>query len=126
MKQKILLLIASVFMLSSCATMKKWGDDTPNEHYRITVTSNTPGLPVEVDGVVRGNTPYTFYSNKAKAKVITVKNGDEYQTLETKRRTRGATYWNFAPLYTFIWGFIVDYGTHNNRIYKQHDYHFDL
>lgn len=126
MKLKVLFLLVCILSLTSCATMKRWFDDKPNEHYRITVTSNTPGLDVFVNNEYMGTTPLTFYSNKAKAKYITVRNGNEHQTLKTKRKTRGSTYWNIAPLYTFLWGFIVDFSTHNNRIYKQHDYHFDL
>lgn len=112
--------------LSSCATMAKWMDNKPSKHYRLSVTSNTKGLPVYVGEELKGYTPLTFYSNKAKVKYITVRNGEEYQTIKTKRRSRRSVYSNFIPLYTFIWGFAVDYGSGNHRIYKEHDYHFNL
>lgn len=118
--------------LSSCATMTRWFDsyDKNHEMYTVTIKSRTKGLPVYYsnDGKERlaGYTPCELYSDKAKIKYITVKNGDVYQTVKLKRRGRKSTYWNFVPYYTFIWGYFVDQHSGRGRTYSDKEYYVDL
>lgn len=96
----------------------------------VTIASRTRGLPVYCteNGVERlaGFTPCEIYSDKAKIKYVTVKNGEIYQTISLKRKDRGSIYWNFMPMYTFVWGYFVDKGTGRSRIYSQKEYFVDL
>ncbi len=98
--------------------------------YTVTIDSHTRGLPVYYteNGIERfaGSTPCKIYSDKAKIKYVTIKNGDIYQTLSLKRKDRLSTYWNFVPFYTFLWGYVVDKSTSRSRIYGQKKYYVDL
>lgn len=98
--------------------------------YTVTINSATKGLPVYYmeNGIERfaGITPCKLYSDKAKIKYVTVKKGDIYQTIDLNRKDRGSIYWNFFPMYTFVWGYFVDKGTSRSRIYGQKEYFVDM
>ena len=134
MRQPVLKLLLIVFCLlqTSCATMTRWFDSSEKNQRMNTVyiDSKTKGLPVYYteDGIERfvGLTPCKLYSDKAKIKYVTVKNGDIYQTIALKRKDRGSIYWNFFQMHTFIWGYFVDKGTGRSRIYGQKEYFIDL
>ena len=134
MKKLVIRVLLSVACVSftGCATMTGWCDSgTKRKEMRtVTIASRTRGLPVYYteNGVERlaGFTPCEIYSDKAKIKYVTVKNGEIYQTLSLKRKDRGSIYWNFMPMYTFVWGYFVDKGSGRSRIYSQKEYFVDL
>lgn len=129
---KLLALIVCAISFSSCATMTRWTDSTEKNKkmYTVHINSKTRGLPVYCteNGTVRllGHTPCNVYSDKAKIKYITVKNGEEYQTVKLKIKPRTSTYWNFVPYYTWIWGYFVDRGSRRGLTYGQKDYYIDF
>lgn len=129
---RVLLCIIVASCFSSCATMTRWFDSTEKNRgmYTVTIKSKTKGLPVYVteDGIERkvGNTPCHIYSDKAKIKYVAVKNGDIYQTVKLKRKDRPSIYWNFFPMYTWIWGYFVDKGTSRGRMYADKEYYVDM
>lgn len=117
---------------TSCATMTRWFDEPEKQKqlYSVKINSATKGLPIysTEDGRERllGYTPCWIYSDKAKIKYITVKNGEIYQTLSLQRKDRASIYWNFFPSYTFIWGYFVDKGTSRSRVYSKKEYYVNL
>lgn len=129
---KLMTLIVCVTSLSSCATMTRWTDsgEKNKKMYTVRIDSKTQGLPVYCteNGNERllGFTPCYVYSDKAKINYITVKNGEEYQTVKLKTKPRASSYWNFVPMHTWIWGYFVDLGTRQGVIYGQKDYYVDL
>lgn len=96
----------------------------------VIIDSRTKHLPVYYteNGVehILGFTPCEIYSDKAKIKYVTVRNGDVYQTISLKRKDRNSIYWNFFPMHTFVWGYFVDKGTGRSRIYSQKEYFVDM
>jgi hypothetical protein len=129
---KPLVFIVSAILLSSCATMTRWTDTTEKNKkmYTVHINSKTRGLQVcwteNGEERILGYTPCDVLSDKAKIKYITVKNGEEYQTVELKTKARTSTYWNFAPFHTFIWGYFVDICSRRGLIYGQKDYYVDF
>lgn len=129
---QIVLCVITCASLSSCATMTRWCDSSEKNRkmYTVNVKSRTPGLMVYYteDGIERfaGTTPCRVYSDKAKLKYVTVRNGDIYQTVKLKTKPRTSTYWNFFPMHTFIWGFFVDQGTGRGKTYSQKEYYVDM
>lgn len=129
---KVLLFIVCAISFSSCATMTRWTDSNEKNKrmYTVNIDSKTRGLPVYYteNGTERllGFTPCNVYSDKAKIKYVTVKNGEEYQTVKLKTKARTSTYWNFVPYYTWIWGYFVDLGTRRGLTYSQKDYYIDF
>ncbi len=129
---KLAALIICVISLSSCATMTRWTDSTEKNQrmYTVRIDSKTRGLPVYYTdkGNERflGYTPCSVYSDKAKIKYVTVKNGEEYQTVALKTKQRTSIIWNFVPYYTFIWGYFVDLGTRRGLTYSQKEYYVDF
>lgn len=135
MKGQILKFIATVLVcisFSSCATMTRWLDspEKNKKMYTVTIDSKTPKLMVYTTengiDIFQGTTPCDIYSDKAKIKYVTVRNGDIYQTVSLKTKLRTSTYWNFVPYYTWIWGFFVDRATRRSVVYSQKDYYVDM
>jgi hypothetical protein len=112
--------------------MTRWSDSTEKNKrmYTVRIDSKTSGLPVYC--TVKGNerllglTPCNIYSDKAKIKYVTVKNGDEFQTVKLRTKLRISCYWNFLPYYTWIWGYIVDRFSRTGLTYAQKEYYVDL
>lgn len=129
---KLLFFIILSTCCTSCATFMHWCDSDTKQHemYTVYIDSKTKGLPVYVtyddSEILYGKTPCRIYSEKAKIKYVTVKNGDIYQTITLKRKDRLSTYWNFIPMHTFVWGYFVDKGSSNSRMYSQTSYYVDL
>lgn len=135
MKNLVLKLFVAIIVsvsFSSCATMIRWCDTTEKNQkmYTVNIRSKTPGLMVYTteNGIdqFQGTTPCRIYSDKAKIKYVTVRNGEVYQTVHLKTKLRTSTYWNFVPWYTWIWGFFVDLGTRCSVVYGQKDYYIEM
>jgi hypothetical protein len=92
--------------LSGCAAVLK-GKTTD-----VTVTSNTPGAAVTVDGKPAGVTPATIaLSNKADA-VITVRQADKEESC--KMATNASVGWIVADVaFTGGIGVLIDWATHD-------------
>lgn len=129
---KLLVAIIVSVSFSSCATMTRWSDSSEKNKkmYTVYIRSKTPGLMVYTteNGIdhFQGTTPCRIYSDKAKIKYVTVRNGEVYQSVPLKTKLRTSTYWNFAPFHTWLWGFFVDRGTRRSVVYGQKDYYIDM
>jgi len=129
---KLASIIVCAIFLSSCATMTRWTDSSAKNQqmYTVRINSKTRGLPVYCieKGKERllGVTPCNIYSDKAKIKYVTIKNGEVYQTVKLNTKPRTSTYWNFVPWYTWIWGYFVDLGSRRGLTYGQKEYYVDF
>ena len=103
---RIKLIAFSALMLGACATAFK------SKTTEITVSSNTPGAAVMLDGKQAGVTPMTVeVSNKADS-VITVRGADHEESC--KMSSSASTGWIVADVFlTSGLGLIVDWATHN-------------
>ena len=99
-------IMAAAVAMGGCATVFK-GKSTP-----VSVTSNTPGAQVSVDGRPVGVTPTTVdLSNKTDA-VITVAQGGHEETCQM--RTSASTGWIIADVFlTSGVGILIDWATHS-------------
>src|SRR5450432_2361328 len=103
---RIISLSVAIVTASGCATVFK-GKSTP-----VSVTSDTPGAAVVVDGKPAGVTPMTVdLSNQADA-VITVQQNGRQETC--KMVSNASVGWVVADVFlTSGLGLIVDWVTHN-------------
>jgi len=94
------------FALGGCATVFKSKQGT------ISVTSDTPGARVMLDGNPVGSTPANVTVSNTKDAIITVESGGK--RADCMVRTSASTGWIVADIFlTSGLGLIIDWVTHN-------------
>jgi len=98
--------VATTLLGAGCATVLK-GKTTP-----VSVTSNTPGAAVMLNGQPAGVTPTTVQVSNKDDAVISVRQADKEETC--KMTTSASTGWIVADvLFSGGIGLIVDWATHS-------------
>ena len=116
------LIISSLFLFSSCATLFSPSREVP----ALTITSSVPDAEVYLNGKYVGKTPYSHFGDKVNVKKIMVKK-DGYKPAKQKaRKLDKNVYLNFLPSITFIWGFFVDLYCESLYYYPKDVFHFIL
>lgn len=118
----IVLCLLIGFTCNSCATLFSRSSEVP----ALTITSSVPNADVYINGKYVGTTPYSHFSDRYDVKKITVKKYGYKSQTQKPRKISNWTYCNWIPLYTFLWGFIVDLNTNHCYHYKSDTFHFEL
>lgn len=121
-----ILLIVATWTLNSCCTLSRVCG-MAEDAVPLAIESSVPNANVYIKGKYVGQTPCSYFGTRANVKKIKVtKDGYKDLTLKTKRKNKGSIYWNFVPMYTFIWGYVVDIANGNGKKYIQDSYYFNL
>ena len=120
----MMLMLVSIFLLSSCCTLFCIEKEVP----ALTIESSVPSADVYINGSYYGKTPVSYFSDKVDVKKITVKKeGYKTQSIDP-RKLNGWAYMNFLPypLYNWIWGYFLDRSQSKCWKYEKDVFYFKL